>query len=188
MRGKKKADERATEWRNKAFKKQGIVNALNDQVVEFMSVNKQHEGIIDHYWASQKCINNSNKEMQKLRVEVNRNGGARWEVWVVLLCCKLLVVWVATSAIPQSIMTMYGTIYGKHPRQVLSKNYVRQCRSIIECFGETIEAIKLAQSKSWDQIFFNAITRRKMPFQALIIGVLDGKKHLEKLVVSYCIY
>ena len=116
MRGKKKADERATEWRNKAFKKQGIVNALNDQVVEFMSVNKQHEGIIDHYWASQKCINNSNKEMQKLRVEVNRNGGARWEVWVVLLCCKLLVSVVDPSTIPQNIMTMYATMYGDHPR------------------------------------------------------------------------
>ena len=50
------------------------MNALNDQVVELMSINKQHKGIISHYRAIQVCINNSKKEMQKLHAKVNRSG------------------------------------------------------------------------------------------------------------------
>ena len=48
-------------------------------------------------------------------------------------------------------------------------------------------AIKIAQSESWDQIFFDAKTFRQMPFQALIIGVLDDQNHPYILVVYSCI-
>ena len=75
---KKKSDEISTEWSNEAFEKQGIANALNDQVVEFMPVNKQHKLIIAHYRSIQSCINNRNKEMQKVCVKGKRGGGARW--------------------------------------------------------------------------------------------------------------
>ena len=61
MRGKKKSDEKEAEWRNKAFEKQGMVNSLNDQVVELMSINKQHEGITYYYRARHACINNIKK-------------------------------------------------------------------------------------------------------------------------------
>ena len=54
--------------------------------------------------------------MQKVSVKGKRVGGSRWEVWVVLLCCELLVAVVDPSAIPKSIMTIYGTMYYKHPR------------------------------------------------------------------------
>ena len=83
---------------------------------------------------------------------------------------------------------MYGNVYGKHPSQVPSKKFIGKCRIVIEIVGKTILAIKLSQYKSWDQIFFNATTCHQMNFQALIIGVLDGKNHLDTLVVSSCIF
>ena len=86
MIGKKKYNQRDTEWQKKAFEKKSMVNALNDQVVELMSIKKQHEGIIARYWKNQACINNSNNKSQKVRVKVNKIGEDRWEVWVVLLC------------------------------------------------------------------------------------------------------
>ena len=72
MRGKKKADKRATAWQNKAFEKQGMDNALNDQFVELMFVNTKHKGIIDHYRSSQEIINIINKEMHKVRIKGKR--------------------------------------------------------------------------------------------------------------------
>ena len=116
MRGKKKADKRAAAWQNKASEKQGMENALNDQFVELMFVNTKHKGIIAHYRSSQDSINIINKEMHKVRMKVKRGGGARWEVWFLLLCCKLLVSVVDPSTIPKNIMTMYETMYGDHPR------------------------------------------------------------------------
>ena len=143
-----------------------MVNALNGQVVVLMSVNKQHKGIIDNYRASQACINNSNKEMQKVYVKVKRVVGARWGVWVLFLCYKLLVTGVAPSAITKIITKMFVTMYGKHTRQVPSKNFAQKCGSVVLIVGETIVAIKLAQSELWNHIFFDATTCRQMPFQA----------------------
>ena len=107
---------------------------------------------------------------------------------VVLLCCELLVAGVPPSAIPKSIMTIYNCLYGENPRQVPSKNFVRQCRSVVEIVGETIVAMKLASAPSWDQTNYDATSRRQNAFQCLIVSVMGANNVLESLVVSSCIF
>jgi hypothetical protein len=78
--------------------------------------------------------------------------------------------------------------YGKEPDEVPQISFVRQCRVIVQVIGETITAIKLASAKKWDQLWTNATTRRRYPFQALIVGLMDSEKKLDPVTVSSCIF
>ena len=59
---------------------------------------------------------------------------------------------------------------------------------IVQVIGETIAAIKLASAEKWDQLWTNATTRRRYPFQALIVGLMDSEKKLDPVTVSSCIF
>ena len=73
------------------------------------------------------------------------------------------------------------------PVHTPSLAHVRHCRVLIQIIGETTSALKLASENTWKQIFFDATTRRQVPFQALIIALMsDGK--LDPIVVSSCIF
>ena len=70
-------------------------------------------------------------------------GGGRWDVWVVLLICELLVFGVRPTAISLSIVTMYTTLYGVPPNKTPSVSFVCQCRTVIEVIGTTYVAMKI---------------------------------------------
>ena len=83
---------------------------------------------------------------------------------------------------------MYWTLYGKLPEAMPSVNFIRECRIKVEVIGETITALRLASSKSWDQLWTDATSRRQVPFTALIVGMLDDDNNIDPLVVSSCIF
>ena len=67
-------------------------------------------------------------------------------------------------------------------------NYVRQCRVLIQIIGETITAMKLAACPGWSQIFFDATTRRQIPFSAVIISLMgDEPGSFDPIIVSSCV-
>jgi hypothetical protein len=58
---------------------------------------------------------------------------------------------------------------------------------LIQVIGDTITALKLGAADNWKQIFFDATTRRQVPFQAVIVALMtDGK--LDPVIVSSCIF
>jgi len=91
------------------------------------------------------------------------------------------------AVIPHKLQTLYETLYGTEPVHIPSLNHVRHCRVLIQIIGETISALKLASTDTWKQIFFDATTRRQVPFQALIIALMSNGK-LDPIVVSSCIF
>ncbi len=58
----------------------------------------------------------------------------------------------------------------------------------MEVIGETITAMRLTSSKSWDQLWTDDTSRRQVPFTALIVGMLEKDNKIDPLVVSSCIF
>jgi len=116
-----------------------------------------------------------------------RKGAAKWPLWVVQLICELLVSGTPPTSIPSNIEILYETLYSASPKSLPSVSFVRSCRTIVQVLGETISAYKLAKDDNWKQIFFDATTRRQVPFQAVIIGLMSSVK-LDPVIVSSCIF
>ena len=91
------------------------------------------------------------------------------------------------TSIPSNIEILYETLYSASPKSLPSVSFVRSCRTIVQVLGETILAYKLAKDDNWKQIFFDATTRRQVPFQAVIIGLMSSDK-LDPVIVSSCIF
>ena len=60
------------------------------------------------------------RKMKKSREKGKQGGSGRWELWVVQLICELLVIGIPPTSIPESVATMYETLYGFPPQQVPS--------------------------------------------------------------------
>ena len=121
-------------------------------------------------------------------VKAGRRGGARWPLWVTEVCCELLVNGSPPSSIPSSILTLFAALYGEEPKKIPSLNYVRQCRVLVQVIGETITAMKLAACPNWAEIFFDATTRRQVPFSAVVISLMgDGPETIDPVIVSSCV-
>ena len=80
----------------------------------------------------------------------------------------------APLGIPTTIQTTYVTFYGKYPEGRVSVDFVRRCRPVAEALGYYMVAMFLAGEESWDQMFFDATTRRQNPFSAMVMGCLGG--------------
>ena len=118
-----------------------------------------------------------------------KGGGHRWPVRVVQLICELLVDGAPPSSIPRIIYTTSSTMTNEEPKDLPSVNFVRGCRIIAQIIGETIAAIKLARSESWEQLFTDGTSRRQVSFQNMIIGLLSNQNDtLHPLYVSSCIF
>ena len=136
------------------------------------------------------------KEMKSQKLDMKREyrtgrrgpGGGKWPLWTVEMCCDLLVNGTPPSAVPSNICTLYETFYGTEAKECPSVNFVRQCRVLIKIIGETISAMKLAACPDWEQIFFDATTRRQIPFSAVIISLMgDDATALDPVIVSSCV-
>jgi hypothetical protein len=83
---------------------------------------------------------------------------------------------------------VYKTLYKEEPDELPSVNFVGQCHVFVEVMGETLMAIKLANTPQWSQLWTNATTRRQIPFTALIIGILAESGDIDPCVVLSCIF
>ena len=119
-----------------------------------------------------------------------RNGGRRRSPpWIVQIICEMLVNGTSPSAVPSAMQTMYEMLIGEPPKELPSVSYVRSCRVVVEVIGETIAALKLAYAPSWSQLWTDGISRRQIPFTALVVGLM-GKDDdiIDLVVVLSCIF
>ena len=161
-------------------------DALQDELARVVKAKAKQDEIVQRYTNELESYREQKKELKKTRM-IGRKGGRSWDVWVVQVCCELLVNGTPPAAIPSTIGTLYETFYGEEPDELPSVNFVRQCRITVQIVGETITAMKLAGVDNWKEITFDATTRRQIPFQAVVIGLMtDGV--LDPVVVLSCIF
>ena len=154
---------------------------LQDELIGVLKAKQLQDDVFVRYQSKVEA------ERKEMRLEWDGRGGGKWPTWVSQVICELLVNGTPPSAIPLNLQTLYETLYGVEPVHTPSLAHVRHCRVLIQIIGETISALKLASKDNWKQIFFDATTRRQVPFQALIIALMsDGK--LDPIVVSSCIF
>ena len=161
-------------------------DALKDDLARVVKVKAKQGEILERYTKELEDSKGKKKKLKKTR-KIGRKGGRTWDVWVVQVCCELLVNGTPPSAIPLSIGTLYETFYDEETDELPCVNFVRQCRITVQIVGKTITAMKLAGVDNWKEITFDATTRRQVPFQAVVIGLMtDGI--LDPVVVSSCIF
>ncbi len=120
--------------------------------------------------------------------KLGQRGGSRWPLWVTEVCCELLVNGLPPSAIPSSIRTLIATLYGDEPKKLPSLNYVQQCRVLMKIIAKMITAMKLASCPNWDEIIFDSITCRQVPFTAVVISLMgDEPESIDSIIVSLCV-
>jgi hypothetical protein len=104
------------------------------------------------------------------------------------MICELLINGTRPSAVPSCIHTVYETLYKEEPDELPSVNFVKECCVLVEVMGETLTAIKLATVPQLSQLWTNSMTRRQIPFTALIIGVLAESGDIDPVVISYLVF
>jgi hypothetical protein len=165
----------------RAFKihQKEIARLLNMQQAQ-QRVIEEYKSMIDGF--------KSSKLNLKRDVKLGRRGGKSWPLWVTEISCELLVNGSPPSAIPSTIGTLFATLYNEEPKTIPSLNYVRQCRVLVQTIGETITAMKLSACSNWAEIFFDATTRRQVPFSAVVISLMgDGPDSIDPIIVSSCV-
>lgn len=159
------------------------MHKLQDKLAHLCEVRAKEQEILASYEADKK---EGGFEELELELEFgNGRGGGRYPLWVAQACIELLLSGTPPSAVPTNIAIMYETLYQKEAKMIPSKQFVRQMRASIEVMGKTITALLLANASAdqWKQIFFDATTRRQIPFQTVIIGLMNNGK-IDPIVLS----
>ena len=159
------------------------MHKLLDKLAHLCEVRAKEQEILASYEADKK---EGGFEELELKIEFGKGrGGGRYPLWVAQACIELLLSRTPPSAVPTNIAIMYETLYQKEAKMIPSKQFVRQMRASIEVMGETITALLLANASAdmWKQIFFDATTRRQIPFQTVIIGLMNNGK-IDPIVLS----
>ena len=162
-------------------------NLLRDDLTRVIKALQAQEAQLTEYKSMVKMFKSSKRDLS-YEFKAGRRGGAQWPLWVTEVCCELLVNGSPPSAIPTSILTLFATLYGEEPKIIPSLNYVRQCRVLVQIISETITAMKLAACPNWAEIFFDATTRRQIPFSAVVVSLMgDGPETIDPIIVSSCV-
>ena len=159
------------------------MHKLQDKLAHLCEVRAKEKEILASYEADKK---EGGFEELELELEFgNGRGGGRYPLWVAQACIELLLSGTPPSAVPTNIAIMYETLYQKEAKMIPSKQFVRQMRASIEVMGKTITALLLANASAdqWKQIFFDVTTRRQIPFQTVIIGLMNNGK-IDPIVLS----
>lgn len=104
---------------------------LKDELTRVLKAHQSQEEQLVKYKAMVDQFM-TRKHSLKLEVKIECRGGASWQLWVTEVCCELLVNGSPPSAIPSSIGTLFAMLYGIEPTSILSLNYVRQCRVLVQ--------------------------------------------------------
>jgi len=131
---------------------------LQDELIGVLKAKQTQDNVFVRYQSKPKA------ERKEMRLEWDGRGGDKWPIWVTQVLCELIVNGTSPSAIPLNLQTLYETLHGMEPAHTPSLSYVRHCCILIRIIGETIYALKLASEDTWKQIFFDATTRRQVPF------------------------
>ena len=182
-KSKEDAARRLDQLRHEKEKK----NLLRDDLTRVIKALQAQEAQLTEYKSIVETFQSSKRDLT-YEFKAGRRGGAQWPLWVTEVCCELLVNGSPPSAIPTSILTLFATLYGEEPKIIPSLNYVRQCRVLVQIISETITAMKLAACPNWAEIFFDATTRRQIPFSAVVVSLMgDGPETIDPIIVSSCV-
>lgn len=164
------------------------IGIMKDELTMLLKSNASQQIVLDEYKVMVEGFKSRKRNLQYEK-RVGRGGCSKvWPLWVTEAICDLLVHGTPPSAIPSNIATLYATFTCEEPEELPSVNYVRQCRVLIQIIGETITAMKLAACPDWMQIFFDATTRRQIPFSAVIISLMgDEPGSFDPIIVSSCV-
>ena len=163
------------------------MHELKDKLAHLCEVRAKEQEILASYEADKA---EGGFEELELELEFGKGrGGGRYPLWVAQACIELLLSGTPPSAVPTNIAIMYETLYQKEAKMIPSKQFVRQMRACIEVMGETITALLLsnASAEQWKQIFFDTTSRRQIPFQTVIIGLMNNGK-IDPIVLSSHIF
>ena len=104
--------------------------------------------------------------MRKIHIEIKKErpigrwvGGKRWPVHIVLIVFKMLVNGTHHSDVPANIQTSCAAFTGVEADELLSVNFVRECRIVLQDLNETLSALRLGSADTWHQ-FFTDVTAR----------------------------
>ena len=186
----KRAD-RSRESSNKRKRKVDDLKEENEMLRdENIELHKTTQQLVDDIKINEDRYRNlmPKRTMKKVRVKGKRGGGKMWDIWVVQMCCELLVCGASPAAIPDIIDVMYATLYEGQPIERPSINWIRQCRVIVQVMAETIAAWKLASKEKWPFMCTDATTRAQLEFQAVVVGMFDEEGDLDPVTVSSCIW
>ncbi len=182
-----KSTEDATRCLDQLRQEKEQKNLLKDELTRVLRAQQAQEAQLNEYKSMVKKYQSSKRDLTFVS-KAGRRRGAIWPLWVTEVYCELLVSGSSPSAIPSSILTLFAALYGKEPTQIPSLNYVRQCRVLVQIISETITAMKLAACPNWAQIFFDATTRRQVPFSAVVISLMgDDPETIDPVIVSSCV-
>jgi hypothetical protein len=182
-----KSKEDATRRLDRLRQEKEQKNLLRDELTCVLRVQQAQEAPLTEYKSMVEIFKSSKCDLT-CEFKAGRRGGAHWPLWVTEVCCELLVNGSSPSAIPSSIMTLLAALYGEEPKKIPSLNYVRQCRVLVQIISETITAMKLAACPNWAEIFFDATTRRQVPFSAVVISLMgDGPNTIDPVIVLSCV-
>ncbi len=167
-----------------AFKMHG---SQQNEIALLLNMQQAQQQVIEEY----KSMVNGFKSLKlnlKWEIKLGRRGGASWPLWVTEVCCELLVNGSPPSAIPSTIETLFAMLYGEEPTSIPSLNYVRQCRVLVQIVSKTITALNMSACTNWAEIFFDATTRRQVPFSAVVISLMgDTPESIDPVIVSLCV-
>jgi hypothetical protein len=138
-----KSKEAATRRLDQLRQEKEQKNLLKDKLTHVQRAQQAQEVQITEYKSMVETFKSSKQDLT-CEFKAGRRGGAHWPLWVTEVCCELLVNRLPPSAIPSSIMTLFAALYSEEPKKILSLNYVRQCRVLVQIISETIMAMKLA--------------------------------------------
>ena len=98
---------------------------------------------------------------------------------------ELLVCGVPPASIPG---VLFATAKATSAEGVLisvpSVRYCREARSILRVLTETLAAYRLGKAGSWEQLFVDGTSRRQVPLQTLLIGILNENDEVMPLMLS----
>jgi hypothetical protein len=161
--------------------------SLQNEIARLLIMQQAPQQVIEEYKSMIDGFKSSKLKLKR-EVKLGRRGGASWPLWVTEVCCELLVNGSPPSAIPSTIGTLFAMLYSEEPTSIPSLDYVRQCRVLVQIVSETITAMKLSICTNWAEIFFDATTRRQVPFSAVVISLMgDTPESIDPVIVSSCV-
>ena len=101
-------------------------NNLHDELAAVLEAKAKQQATFEEY---KSVVESMKSEKLNLKREFwtgrKGPGGAKWPLWVVEVCCELLVNGTPPSAVPANIATLYETLYGAEVVEYPSVAFLR---------------------------------------------------------------
>jgi hypothetical protein len=122
--------EEKNELKDKLMQALKAQELQQNEILRLLKAQEAQHNLLEEYKNMIEHLKSSKLNLKR-EFKVGHQGGLIWLLWVLEVCCELLVNGSPPSAIPASIGILISVLYGKEPKKLLSLNFVRQCQVII---------------------------------------------------------